>query len=268
MGAFSLGPKISRKGNRNVGGVSELVDKILCVGWKQGGARQKVQLVTENPTWATVVLDLDGTLLHTLVEPAQVAAAQRRGLTGCRLPGKMGISVLRPGLEQLFASLSGYNVVIFSAGGSTYVNTVMKMLVAEYPFMQGRICKILCREELTKYSESSESPKSTSLNTEGVKYVKDLRKCRRDGNTDKVIIIEDNPEAYQVDPQMQDEDFKSRYNFAINALLVPEFCATDPDAPEDRVFVEVSQVLLESRHEGCYSTRMHASHLQPATESV
>jgi hypothetical protein len=202
-------------------------------------------LVKENPHLPTVALDLDGTLVHTLVDPEEITVSERLGLKSCRLPGNMGVSILRPGLEQLFSALLGYNVVIFSAGGRVYVNTAMNHLMMQLPFMQNRICKVLTRDDLTRYSLQSQLPSSTALSKDGVNYVKDLRKVRQDGKTDKVITIDDNLEAYRVIPVMEDDSFRERYNFAKNTLLVPEFIGTSPEALHDTVFAKVSRVLQE-----------------------
>lgn len=205
----------------------------------------KSLIAEENPELPTVALDLDGTLVHTVCDPNEAAAAEKSGLITFRLPGNMGLVVQRPGLEQLFASLLGYNVVVFSAGASAYVNTVLEFLIRENPILQGRFCKVLCRDELTKYSETSPLPNETSLNGEGVCYVKDLRKTRSDGNADKVLLVDDNELAYQVDPRMKDSDFKTKYNFTKNALPVPEFSATDPKASSDTAFSLIGRVLKE-----------------------
>jgi hypothetical protein len=204
----------------------------------------KCKLVGEIPHLPTVVLDLDGTLIHTLVDPTEIAAAQQNDLRTIQLPGKMGVVFERPGLEQLFASLHGYNVVLYSAGGSCYVHTVIEKLLEKNPFMQSKICKILCRPALVRYSMSSEVPSDTPL-TDGVYYVKDLCKARRDGNRQKVLIVDDNPHAFQVHPDMEDADFKTRYDFSMNALPVVDFIATDPKAVFDTDFARVGRVLEE-----------------------
>jgi len=201
-------------------------------------------IVEENPDLPTVALDLDGTLVHTLCDPAEAAAAERSGLVTFRLPDR-SLVVQRPGLEQLFASLLGYNVVLFSAGASLYVNTVLDRLAKENPVLQGRFCKILCREDLIKYSQTSLLPSETSLNADGVRYVKDLRMARGDGNLDKVLLVDDNECAYQVDPRMKDPAFRTKYNFTTNAVPIPEFCASDPKALYDTAFALVGQVLQE-----------------------
>jgi len=203
----------------------------------------KFALVDEVPSLPTVAFDLDGTLVHTLVEPKEIAAAQQSGLTTIRLPGNMGLVVQRPGLEQLFLSVLGYNVVLYSAGGSGYVNVVVEHLVKSNPIFQDKFCKILCRPDLTRYSHVAEVPRETSLNTDGVNYVKDLRKARRDGNSQKVLIVDDNPYAFEVQPHMKDDDFKRRHDFTLNAVPVQDFRATNPDAVFDAAFVQVAKVL-------------------------
>lgn len=203
------------------------------------------KLVDEIPHFPTVVLDLDGTLIHTLVQPAQKAAAQRSDLRTIQLPGKRGLVVERPGLQQLFAALQGYNVVVYSAGGFSYVNIVVEKLLEAHPIMQGKICKVLCQSDLVKYSTLSEEPSDTPLTTDGVYYVKDLRKARDDGNLQKVLIIDDNPYAFQVYPFMKDADFERRYDFTLNALSVSEFKGTDPNAVLDTAFDAVTQLLKE-----------------------
>jgi len=202
-------------------------------------------LVDEVPHLPTVVLDLDGTLVHTLVDPVEIAAAQQSDLITIHLPGNMGLVVQRPGLDQLFSSLRGYNVVLYSAGGSHYVHTVVEKLVEENPILRGKICKILSRRDLVRYTELSEVPCQTPLNTDGVSYVKDLRKARTDGNCQKVLIVDDNPYAFQVEPHMKDADFKTRYDFTLNAVMVPDFIATDPKAGFDTAFAGVGQLLEE-----------------------
>jgi len=94
-------------------------------------------------------------------------------------------------------------------------------------------------------SLQSQLPSSTALSKDGVNYVKDLRKVRQDGKTDKVITIDDNLEAYRVIPVMEDDSFKERYNFAKNTLLVPEFIGSSPEALHDTVLAKVSRVLQE-----------------------
>lgn len=260
IGGYSLSPNKSFRKGSSFGDVGDFMDKIF--GWNQSSSKQVTAcrkfLVKENPSLPTVALDLDGTLVHTLVDPAQIAAAERRGFTGCRLPGTMGLCVQRPGLEELFSALSGYNVVIFSAGGSEYVHNAVSHLMAEHPSLQNRVCKILCRGDLTKYSESSELP-SQMLIRDGVHYVKDLRKARQDGNAEKVIIIDDNPDAYQVPSWMKDEDFRNRYNFAMNAVLVPEFSTAQPEAFAP-ILRQVSQVLRDIRPA---EDRLAAMHKHP-----
>jgi len=203
----------------------------------------KSRLVDEIPHLPTVALDLDGTLVHTLVDPKEIAAAQQSGLTTIHLPGNMGLVVQRPGLEDLFSSLLGYNVVVYSAGGSAYVKIVIEHLVKSNPIFQRKFCKILCRPELTRYSPVAEVPRETSLNTEGVCYVKDLRKARGDGNWQKVLIVDDNPCAFEVQPHMKDDDFKRRHDFTLNAVPVPDFRATHPHAVFDKAFVQVAKLL-------------------------
>jgi len=207
----------------------------------------KCSLVDEIPHFPTVVLDLDGTLIHTLVDPIEIAAAKESDMRTIRLPGKMGIVVERPGLEELFSSLLGYNVVVYSAGGSAYVNAVVAKLVANNPFMRGIICNVLCRSDLVKYSmlSNTEVPSDTPLDTVGVLYVKDLRKARQDGNSRKVVIVDDNPYAFQVHPDMKDMAFKKRYNFSLNALPVSDFNAKQPEAVFDKAFARVGRVLGE-----------------------
>lgn len=235
--------------------------------WLRPKAPYRFKLVDEIPQLPTVVLDLDATVIHTLVDPSDIAAAQQSDLRTIKLPSKMGLVVERPGLQQLFASLRGYNVVVYSAGGSCYVKTLVERLVEGNPFMQGKICKVLSQPDLVRYSLLSELPCDTSLKssllseelpflrysllselpcfTEGVYYVKDLRKAREDGNTQKVLIVDDNENAYQIHPDMRDADFKKRYDFTMNALPVSEFIATDPKAVFDTAFVRVERVLAE-----------------------
>jgi len=205
--------------------------------------RNEFKLVDEVPHLPTVALDLDGTLVHTLVDPTEIAAAERSDLTTIRLPGTMGLVVQRPGLEQLFSSLLEYNVVLYSAGGNYYVKTVVEKLVEGNPSLQGKFCKVLCRSDLVRYSQLSEVPCETPLDTDGVCYVKDLRKAREDGNSEKVLIVDDNPYAFQVRPHMEDTDFKRRYDFTLNSVPVPDFIATDPKAVFDTAFARVGWVL-------------------------
>jgi hypothetical protein len=224
---------------------SHIMQQIWALAQQLVNPGKKLELVDENLQWPTAVLDLDGTLVHTLLDPAEIAVAEKSNLRIIRLPGKMGIAVQRPGLEQLFSSLRGYNVVIYSAGGSYYVNTVIEKLAEENPIMQGKICKILCRPALIRYSLSTVLPDDASLSEDGVFYVKDLRKARGDGNSEKVLIVDDSLHAYQVNPDMEDASFKRMYDFTANALEVPHFIATDPAAECDMAFDRVAQVFEE-----------------------
>jgi len=208
--------------------------------------RSKFMLVDELPHLPTVALDLDATLVHTLVDPVEIAVAQQSDLRTIRLPGNMGLVVERPGIEQLFSCLTGYNVMVFSAGGPFYVKTVIETLAEENLFLRGKLCKILSGSDLTLYSELSEltiAPCAKSLNTEGVCYVKDLRKARGDGDSRMVLIVDDNPYAFQVQPHMKDDDFKRRYDFTLNAVPVPLFIATDSEAVSDTVLALVGRLL-------------------------
>lgn len=245
----SDGSRGSRGSNWSIGSAgSLLVEKMTSLAQLVRSKPDfQLKLVNEIAQFATVVLDLDGTLAHTLVDPAEIVAAQRSALRAHQLPGKMGLLVERPGLQELFASLLGYNVVIYSAGGSCYVNIAIKRLVEENPIMQGKICKILCQKDLVRYSllSHSEVPSNTPLSNEGIYYCKDLSKAREDGDSQKVLIVDDNPYAFQVVSYMRDADFKNLYNFTPNALPVTDFKATNPKAAFDTSLARIGQVFDE-----------------------
>lgn len=205
--------------------------------------RNGIKFAREVPHLPTATLDLDGTLVHTLIDPIEIAALEQSDLKTIRLPGKMGLVVQRPGLEQLFASLLEYNVVLYSAGGDRYVNAVVEKLVEGNPSLRGKFCKVLSRSDLVRYSEVSENPCKPCLDTEGISYVKDLRKAREDGNSQRVLIVDDNPYAFQVHPLMNDADFKRRYDFTLNAVPVPGFVATEPNAVLDTALARVGRIL-------------------------
>ncbi|GAV88612.1 NIF domain-containing protein [Cephalotus follicularis] len=131
------------------------------------------------PHKRTVFLDLDETLVHSSSEQPtkRFDFVVRPTIEG----EVMTFYVLkRPGLEAFMEGLSSrYEVVVFTAGLKEYASLVLDR-IDKKGLISHRLYRDSCRE------------------VDG-KYVKDLAETGRD--LDKVVIVDDNPNAYFLHPE-------------------------------------------------------------------
>lgn len=203
----------------------------------------ELELVDEIPELPTVVFDLDETLIYSLRDPQEALEVKSLGFKVLELWDGTEVAQ-RPGLEQLFRSLAGYNLVLYSAGGSSYVSDIMSELAEQNPSLRGRFCKVLSKRDLVTYWESSGPGVlcKPSLKDDDVGFVKDLRRTRDDGDLRRIVLIDDNDQAFQVESSMPDDAFREEHDFTKNAVLVPGFDAVDTI---DWVLSDVSSILQD-----------------------
>ena len=148
-----------------------------------------------NPNKKTLVLDLDGTLVHTSLMPMPLGYhfTINVSVQGCDKPLYV---VKRPGVDQLLLQLGStglYEIVIFTASHKAYADAVLDKILDSLPSnSQGRNLipptHRITRNYCTKIRVKGEPQK-----------VKDLSILGRD--LKKVIIVDDREMSFLLQPQ-------------------------------------------------------------------
>ncbi|XWS19753.1 hypothetical protein CRYUN_Cryun31cG0044000 [Craigia yunnanensis] len=127
----------------------------------------------------TIVLDLDETLVHSILEPPP----PRYDFTVSRNMDGVTINfyvLKRPGVDEFLEMISKkYEVVVFTAGQKEYASKVLDTLDPK-GFISHRFYRDSCKQVRGK-------------------FVKDLSEMGRDLR--KIVIIDDNPKSFALQPE-------------------------------------------------------------------